>query len=248
MKNQNNPVVIGALLVVLGGAVVVIVRTVMPQGEATVVSNVKAGNGMQPANGAAPVAAVSAAADTGPLRLERDPFFHSDIQRIAALDEKLIHVPNAPLSPAGDDFQTDGGYEGLSASGGALTATSAAKGASKPTVKSAAPKKPSVPAPPDPAIAENALAGQLRLTAVLGGNWPRAIIEGFNAQPTVVRMGDAIGMLRVVAIRAQEIVLSGTSGLWTIPLQSAAPAAAPDQPTPTEDAKTGTPDKQDRKL
>ena len=225
--NQNNPVVIGALLVVLLGAVVVIFRSFVPQNELAFTPAPKP---------AAPPSSGAASSDAAALTpVARDPFFHSDIQRIAASGEKLI----APISAApseGGAFASGSPFESPLASGESLTTNPTAKDKIKPVAKNAAPAPPKRPVPPDPTLAENALTQTLRLTAVLGGGRPRAIVEGFGSQPVVVSAGDTLGILRVVAVRAQEIVLSGKSGLWTIPLQSAAPAEAALPPAPIEPA------------
>ena len=228
-QNQNNPVVIGALLVVLAGAMVVIFRSFVPQNEPT----------FTPAPPkSADAAPASAAAPESPL--ERDPFFHSDIRRIAAEGEKLT-APKSGAAGEGDGaFAPSGPFDSPLAPNGNPPANPAGKNKAKSGPKTHLPPAAKTPTPPDPAIAENAQAQSLRLTAVLGGTQPRAILESAGNSPVVVTVGDEIGILRVAAIRAREIVLSGKSGLWTIPLQSAAPAetgAAPSEPTVADDAK-----------
>ena len=237
--NQNNPVVIGALLVVLLGAVVVIFRSFLPQNELT----------FTPAPSKAADAPAAAAPEApGALTLERDPFFHSDIQRIAA-GEKLIAPESGPADASAGTFPASGPFDDSLTPGASPPANPAGKDKTRPSVKNAGTPAVKGAASPDPAIAENAFAQSLRLTAVLGGSQPRAILESAGSQPTIVHAGDAIGILRVVAIRAQEIVLSGKSGFWTIPLQSAAPsetAAPPTEPTAAGDAKPAEPGSKER--
>ena len=88
-QSENNPVVIGALLVVLAGAVVVIFRSFTPQSDLI----------FMPAPApAAPSVSAASPLESGTLTAARDPFFHSDIQRIAAAGEKL----DAPTGTAAD--------------------------------------------------------------------------------------------------------------------------------------------------
>lgn len=228
-QNENNPVVIGSLLVVLAGAVVVVFRSFVPQDDLV----------FTPAPAAAAAPAV-APPDLGTLTLTRDPFFHPDIQRIAAAGEKLeapvgVSAADGGAFPASDGFDNSLSLNG----GGNAPINPMLKTPAKSPVKTNPTASTKRPALPDPAAAANDFAQHLRLTAVLGGGRPRAIVEGGTSQPVVVSVGDPIGVLQVVAIRAQEIVLSGAGGLWTIPLQSAAPTetTAPppaDLPAPSD--------------
>jgi len=69
------------------------------------------------------------------------------------------------------------------------------------------------------------LIDRLKLKAILGGDRPSAVIEGYGSQPLIVHQGDAVGPLEVGAIHAAEIVLSGTEGIWTLPLETSGAAS-----------------------
>lgn len=231
-QNQNNPVVIGALLVVLLGAVVVIFRSFVPQTELT----------FTPAAAPAPPASLAAAPEApGTLTVERDPFFHSDIRQVATADGRLAAPPGLPTGADAGMFSSP--FDNSTGLSGTSPVSPTGKEKAKAVTKNRAPSAAKSPAPLDPALAENAWAQSLRLTAVLGGSRPRAIVESAGSQPAVVSVGEEIGILRVVAIRAQEIVLNGKSGFWTIPLQSAAPAetAVPSEPMAASDARPAAP-------
>jgi hypothetical protein len=66
----------------------------------------------------------------------------------------------------------------------------------------------------------------LKLTATVGGAEPLAVVQTENPQPVVLRVGDALEGMRVVAIYDREVVFARGNGFWTLPLQSAATIAA----------------------
>jgi hypothetical protein len=87
---------------------------------------------------------------------------------------------------------------------------------------------------------EAALVARLKLTAILAGDRPSAVIEGYSTQPLIVHQGEAFGTLRVAAIHATEIVLSGPGSIWTLPLDTNAAGSAALAGTPKEDNAVAT--------
>ena len=82
-------------------------------------------------------------------------------------------------------------------------------------------------APPD----EMALVRSLRVTAIVMGAHPYAVLEPASGTPKSLHKTEYFRTLRLVAIRAGEIVLKGQSGLWTLPL------ATPETETPVDQSK-----------
>lgn len=68
--------------------------------------------------------------------------------------------------------------------------------------------------------AEAKLAQSLKLTAVIQGEQPAALVDRAGKGTQTVRVGEKIGSLKVAAIRAKEVVLEGSASLWTIPLNT----------------------------
>lgn len=73
------------------------------------------------------------------------------------------------------------------------------------------------------------------MTATIGGQHPRAVIEGPGIGIYRVGIGERIGALEVAAIHEREIVLSDAHHLYTLSLMSASFAL--------EDSKTGNDNK-----
>ena len=60
-----------------------------------------------------------------------------------------------------------------------------------------------------------------RLTAIIAGQFPRAVIEGAGKGPSLVGVGGRVRALQVTAIQEREIVLQDAHHLYTLPLLSA---------------------------
>jgi len=65
----------------------------------------------------------------------------------------------------------------------------------------------------------------LKLTAILGGTEPMAVIQTARPEPLTVHVGDSVEGLQVAAINDHNIVLSHQGELWTLALESGADAA-----------------------
>ncbi len=66
----------------------------------------------------------------------------------------------------------------------------------------------------------------LKLTAIVGGTEPWAVVQTANPEPVILHVGDSVDGMRVAAIHDQEVVFVRGGGFWTLPLQSAALCAA----------------------
>ena len=227
-QEQNNPVAIGALLVILCGALVFIVRSLVGKSDPPPVT-------------ATPVPANAAAAsgiqwEPGLQAGGRNPFFHPAIREMALEAEKRKDkslngglpsgvIPGgkgsaSPLLPGGKiaPVAVLDPKGGLANPKSRVSMTHPAKGDG------------TTPAAPDPALAEKEAALRFQVTAIFGGANRHAVLDDGKKRQTV-SVGDRVRNLRVAAIHDREIVLAGEHGFWTIPLQTGAteetPSAAP---------------------
>lgn len=229
---QNNPVVVGALLCILAGAMVVTIQRMrVDDGPQVVVRQTT------PSASAAPASAQYAS-----LRetAARDPFFHPILLRVAPSppDKAPSRQPQDELpsrTPRGLRPAFPFGLPSLRplADSGADAAPSADRRATDGPITSKNLAPPSQTPPPD--SPEQNLVRSLKLTAVVGGVHRSAVIEGAAALPMTVRVGDRIETLRVVAVNPREAVLSGAHGIWTLPLASASKEEADPAPAPPKE-------------
>jgi len=70
------------------------------------------------------------------------------------------------------------------------------------------------------------LVATLKLTAIVGGTEPLAVVQTANPEPVILHVGDFLDGMRVAAIHDQEVVFARGNGFWTLSLQSAADNAA----------------------
>jgi len=68
------------------------------------------------------------------------------------------------------------------------------------------------------AAEEDALVRAFRVTAIVMGESPYAVLEAAGAPPRAMHKAEAYRSLRLVSITPSEIVLRGRSGIWTLPL------------------------------
>jgi len=202
----TNPAVVAALLVILAGAVVATVVQLRPEAGPVVTP-------VASAEAAAPAPAVQIRAVA---RASRDPFFHPVLRRApsppsdAAQSTSSLPRPAAyPVLPPRAAPWTSG-------------ARASRDGESPAGRGPAAP-----PAPPTGPEAETAEAApdSWRVTAVIGGTDPVALVEGAGGQPAAVRRGDELAGLRIAAVSPREVVVAGPRGLWTLAV-GAGPAAS----------------------
>jgi hypothetical protein len=210
-EKQNNPVVVGVLLCILVGSVTKTLLDLRSQGEASPVVTQIANTQEAPVKLAA-----------APYRLPpRDPFFHVSLSRVS--------LPTSEGAPgeAASSWPDTPGQNGLATLGIAPL-----EGATHQTVSEtvAAGKAQTTVAPgnepdekqPAPDEQERTLVQGLKLTAILRGQHPQAVLESPVFGLKTLRLGDTIETLRLTAIHAQEIVLEGEQGIWTLPLGSLA--------------------------
>ena len=67
----------------------------------------------------------------------------------------------------------------------------------------------------------------LKLTAIVDGTTPMAIVQAAQPEPVVLHVGDDLDGMHVIAIHDEDMVFARGSGHWTLRLQSAADAGAP---------------------
>ena len=75
---------------------------------------------------------------------------------------------------------------------------------------------------------EKALARAIRVTAIVLGANPYAVLESTGSPPRTLHVSEMYRSMRLAAVRSGEIVLKGRSGLWTLPL--ATPETEIEQP------------------
>ena len=228
-KQKNNPIVAGALMAILAGVLgmtVVRMREVMgPTIALTPASS-------EPSAAAAPPAAESpstaSAETTSPaaLKPERDPFFHPRLREQHKAEEARALAAGSAAAPTWPGITP----HPLGLSPFPVEPLKPMTPAAERQVSPASPlpdgRAGAAPLTFDPEIESMSL---LRLTAVfLSGAQPRAIVEGAGSRALTVNVGDKIGALTVMAIHTNEIVLRGTRGFWTLPIQ-ASEAAPPSE-------------------
>ncbi len=80
--------------------------------------------------------------------------------------------------------------------------------------------------PSDPVAAKGQTEPLLKLTAIVGGTEPLAVVQTANLEPVILHVGDTLDGMCVVAVHDQDIVFARGSGFWTLSLPSAADSAA----------------------
>jgi hypothetical protein len=166
--------------------------------------------------------AVSATLSTAPYRPpRRDPFFHVGLLRTASTTASGSPAAG-PLRWPGIGGQYDLAtlgmlpQEGTAQHTGPETKTSPA-GTAQTTASPGTGPDEKQPAADE---RERALVQGLKLTAILGGKRPQAVLESPVFGLKTLSLGDTIETLRLTAIHAREIVLEGEQGIWTLPLGS----------------------------
>ena len=74
---------------------------------------------------------------------------------------------------------------------------------------------------------ETRSVGALRVTAIVMGAHPYAVLEPGGGTPRTLHAGEEYRSLRLVAVHPGEIVLKGRFGLWTLPLATPETETAP---------------------
>jgi len=80
--------------------------------------------------------------------------------------------------------------------------------------------------PPYPVAAKGQTEPMLKLTAIVGGTEPLAVVQTANPEPVILHVGDTLDGMRVVVVHDQDIVFARGSGFWTLSLPSAADSVA----------------------
>lgn len=208
-KKKDNPAAMAVMGVVLVGALVSVGRTLFAADPAPSIRvSAAAAPGTDP-----PPARHVGSLPTG----VRDPFASPLLSAAAAAQQ--AHTPGAtvvpvlrrvtPVAPA------------RVSPGVAALAQLSVRARPQPVVpRTAADAGPS-------AEQEATLARSLRVTAIVMGTRPYAVVEPATGTPRTLHVGDQYQALRIMQIRASEIVLKGTSGLWTLPLATPESESAP---------------------
>ncbi len=232
IEKSNNPAAVAALVVVL---VVIVGRILwMTLGHsriAAAASRVSAGPslpGVLPGSATKATSGAAAASAPEPARpsaptmpvTTRNPFsVLTQPVRMAARPEGLSHHPDAahpitlgagaiPLTP-------------LPPLPVQVLQSSLGAGAEQPPVTHGVSAL-----PPYPVAAKGQTEPMLKLTAIVGGTEPLAVVQTANPEPVILHVGDTLDGMRVVAVHDQDIVFARGSGFWTLALPSAADSAA----------------------
>lgn len=80
--------------------------------------------------------------------------------------------------------------------------------------------------PPYPVAAKGQMEPMLKLTAIVGGTEPLAVVQTANPEPVILHVGDTLDGMRVVVVHDQDIVFARGSGFWTLSLPSSADSVA----------------------
>lgn len=79
---------------------------------------------------------------------------------------------------------------------------------------------PTSQSPDNPTAQRPNTAEKWRVTAILGGSHPTAIVESADMSPRTVTVGDELHGFRIAAIRSDEIVVSSARAVLTLPLET----------------------------
>ncbi len=198
---------LGVMGVVLVGALISVGRSLFsgdnpPAARAAAASAERSGETRGAAGGALPAS-------------ERYPFSSPRLQRAAATQAGMAQAPGPPsagLRPAGPIF-------GPMMQHGAPVLVPPTAYVRVQPIPPLPMGRPATTKPPGTSPAEEmALARSIRVTAIVMGARPYAVLEPLGSTPRTLHSSERYHSLRLVAIRAGEIVLKGQSGLWTLPL------------------------------
>lgn len=84
-------------------------------------------------------------------------------------------------------------------------------------------------------------APTMKLTAIIDGTEPAAVIQTAQPEPVIVHVGSRVDGMRVTAIHAGEVIFERGSGVWTLAMQTSAdPSPATVSVAPSETAQENT--------
>lgn len=196
---QNNPVVIGLLVVILAGALVVVFQQVKK------VQASMAMHRVAPADAPSQTTSTAVASDHAMLDSYVRPAFDDDPFKTPILP---THAGQASPLPRMERIPTfTSTPQPLTIRPLPLPAPRVDKAASK------------------PAAAVDQDIAALKVTAVLKGQRETAIIEGAGTDPVAVSIGGKVGAYRVMAIHDDGVVLASRTGIYTISLTNVPEAA-----------------------
>ncbi len=236
-KQQNNPVVLGILGVAFLFILVRIFRTLTGGGDALPPAK-PALTALRTASATAPNS-TNLAVQPAAMRT-RDPFDHPYLLRLAQeeaaklkhnKDGGILPTPQThPQSPKSRQNQMTGLptvapplYSTKPILGGFANSTAGNReqgtGNSFP-IPIQNPKS-QIQTPNDPTTQRpsNPLE-KWRVTAILGGSHPRAVVECPEMSPRTVAVGDELRGFRIAAIRPREIVVASAQTVLTLPLET----------------------------
>lgn len=207
-KKKDNPAALAVMGVVLVGALFSVGKSLFAgdDGHAARVA---------PASGEAPAEAAAARVAGGPLPAsERDPF-------TSTLLHRAMMVQSAASAPV--TAQNAGMSSVAPIRRSALPVPGPGLAPVVPYVRiQAIPlpgKNPAAMSPGRPSSSnEMSLARSIRVTAIVMGARPYAVLEPVGSPPRTLHALEMVRSLRLVAIRPGEIVLKGQTGFWTLPL------------------------------
>ncbi len=202
-KKKDNPATLGLMAVILIGALFSVGKSLFSGEPPPAVRVTQTSLETTPVAGAAAVA-------VGPLPAsERDPFSSTQMQRVLLQSKQSTSVTALPAEPRPTAV---GSHSSIPVVPALTPPLSIVRVQPNPTAPSAV--NPGAGSPSE----EKALARSIRVTAIVRGANPYAVLEPTGSPPRTLHVSEMYRSMRLVAVRAEEIVLKGRSGLWTLPL------------------------------
>jgi hypothetical protein len=230
-QSQNNPVVIGILGIAFLFILVRIFKTLTGGGDP--LPPPKADAEAQPAAGVAQADTTKKVIQPAVLR-GRDPFNHPYLIRVAQEEADKENNRNSGNGniPSGKTSRLRGHYPTgiglanvtppayqsqpiLGGFAGSREQGTGGRGQGNSTSNDPTTQRPNDSMPQQPNAAE-----KWRVTAILGGSHPTAVVESAEMSPRTVAVGDELHGFRVAAIRSGEIVVASARAVLTLPLET----------------------------
>ncbi len=256
-KQQNNPAVLGILGIAFLFILVRIFKTLTGGGEP--LPPAKPDSAAQQKIAATGTGGTKLAVESARLR-SRDPFDHPYLIRTAQEEAaKLIHNGGSAAVPVkmpassshGERMMTVGlpnvappNYKTKPFLTGFANSTSFGTTGNKGTGNREQGTVPLQNLNSQASLPPSSLAEKWRVTAILGGSHPTAVLESPEMSPRTVAVGDELQGFRIAAIRAREIVVASARTILTLPLEThgeiSTNAANKTEQTETKEMKTLT--------
>jgi len=227
-KQQNNPVLLGILGIAFLFILARIFKTLTGGGNP--LPSAKNEAGAQPTAGIAQTDKTKTAIESAVMR-GRDPFNHPYLLQVAQEEANKQNNRNGTVGtiptgktpfPRGRNisqiglpnvtptYQSQPVLDGFAKEREQGTGNREQNTANNPITQS--PNNPIAQRPNDPT--------KWRVTAILGGGHPTAVVESAEMSPRTVAVGDELHGFRIAAIRSDEIVVASAHTVLTLPLET----------------------------